>query len=214
MTKKITNLMVGLMLAAITSVVLSNCSKEQNVPFNKSISTNPISNDLQNAKTAPLAACDIPVPGTLRVEEENKLGYRVYASGVQIYEVKRSVNDPNSFSWVNIAPSATLYLLPDFTQPVGTHYGGPSWEFNKGPYKGEKTVATKLWGEIVDATAIPWLLLKAVDPLSSPGNQVTFIQRVCTGGGMPPATAASESNLGQKDSIPYTAVYLFYEKKS
>jgi hypothetical protein len=73
-------------------------------------------------------------------------------------------------------------------------------------------VAAKQKGVIVDASAVPWLLLKAVDSLSSPGNKVTYIQRVCTTGGLPPATIPSESNLGQLDSIPYTANYLFYIK--
>jgi len=213
MKKKMTNHMAGLVLAAITSVVLINCSKEQNNGFSKNINEAQATMDLTNAKASPGTDCGIPLPEILQVEQGNKLAYKAYATGVQIWEVRRSATDPNSYSWINIAPSAKLYQLPDFTQQTGTHYGGPSWEFSKGPYKGEKTVASKLQGEIVNATAVPWLLLKANDVLSSPGNKVTFIQRVCTTGGVAPAIPASESNLGQKDSIPYTAVYLFYEKK-
>lgn len=213
MKKTITNIMAGLMLAASFSAVLTNCSKEQNAGFNKSINEEQTATDLKKAKSSPETDCDSPLPGILEVEDGNKLAYRAYATGVQIYEVRRSATNSNSFSWVNIAPSATLYLKEDFTQQTGTHYGGPSWEFSKGPYKDEKTVASKLQGVTVDPTAVQWLLLKANDLLSSAGNKVTFIQRVCTTGGLPPAIPATESNLGQQERIPYTAVYLFYEKK-
>jgi hypothetical protein len=92
------------------------------------------------------------------------------------------------------------------------HYKGPSWEFVKGPAKGERVVAARLRGVSRDATAIPWLLLQTVDSLSTPRNQITFVQRICTTGGLAPATGADAAHLGQLDSIPYTATYLFYSK--
>jgi hypothetical protein len=137
---------------------------------------------------------------------------QTFAKGVQIYQVKRSTTDPNVFLWVNIAPLATLYAKPDFVDPVINHFAGPTWEFIKGPENGEKVVATKVSGITPDATAIQWLLLKAVDSLSTPDNKVTFVQRICTKGGLAPTTGADEAHLGQIDSIPYTASYLFYVK--
>jgi hypothetical protein len=140
------------------------------------------------------------------------LAFQTFAKGVQIYQVRRSPTDPNVFVWVNTAPSANLYAKPDFTSQVGIHYAGPSWEFTKGPFKNDKVVGSKWKVIMMDASAIPWLLLKAVDSLSSPGNKITYIQRVCTKGGLAPSAPATESNLGQTDSIPYTATYLFYTK--
>jgi hypothetical protein len=55
-------------------------------------------------------------------------------------------------------------------------------------------------------------LLKTVENLSSPGNKVTYIQRVCTTGGLAPTITPNESNLGQVENVPYTATYLFYKK--
>src|SRR5207237_4044105 len=129
-----------------------------------------------------------------------------------IYQVKRSATNPDVFSWVNIAPSATLYINPNFTNSVINHFAGPSWQFIKGPEKGEKVVATKLQGITRDATAIQWLLLKAVDSLSSPNNKITFIQRICTVGGLGPTTGADEAHLVALDCVPYTASYLLYAK--
>ena len=68
-------------------------------------------------------------------------------------------------------------------------------------------------GVTPDPTAIQWLLLKAIDSLSTPDNKITFVQRICTVGGLAPATGADEAHLGQLDSIPYKASYLFYVKE-
>ena len=127
--------------------------------------------------------------------------------------MQRSTTDSNIFKWVFIAPSATLYANADFTNQVGTHYVGPTWEFTKGFNKGEKTVAKKLKDTTMDATAIPWLLLQTDKSLSSVNNKVTYVQRVCTEGGLAPVTGADEEHLRQYDSIPYTATYLFYAAK-
>ena len=84
------------------------------------------------------------------------------------------------------------------------------WQFIKGQFKDEKVVAKKVKGSTQDATAIQWLLLQAVDDLSTPHNPVSFVQRICTHGGLAPATPPTQ--VGQLDSIPYTASYLFYTR--
>ncbi|HEX5150687.1 MAG TPA: DUF3455 domain-containing protein [Parafilimonas sp.] len=157
--------------------------------------------------------CTDNIPGILKVPKGNKLAAQLYAKGVQIYQVQRSTTDPAIFKWVLVGPLATLYNNEDHTNPAGSHYAGPTWEFKKGFNKGEKTVAKKSQEASVDATAIPWLLLTAIDSLSSSNNKVTFIQRVCTAGGLAPASGADEAHLGVYDSIPYTATYVFYTAK-
>ena len=212
MKRTISKILSSMLLTVTFTLVLTSCQKEQNAQVKK---------DLGNAKdyttstdgNAVLAfpTC-APIPDTLRVPEGNKLVLQTFARGFQIYQVKRSVTDPNVFSWVNIAPLATLYTRPDFTNEIIHHFAGPTWEFIKGPEKGERVVATKVQGVTPDATAIQWLLLKAVDSLSTPNNKITFIQRICTVAGLAPTTGADEAHLGQLDSIPYTASYLFYTK--
>ena len=155
----------------------------------------------------------ITIPEILQVPAGNKLSLQVYAKGVQIWEVKRSTTNPTIITWVNIAPSAKLYRNPNFTDQLGTHYAGPTWEFQKERYSHKKVVAAKLQAVTVDVTAVPWLLLKAVDSLSSPNNKISYIQRISTTGGLAPVTGADEEHLGMQVSIPYTASYLFYEKK-
>ena len=204
--------MLGLMLIAGFSLVMTSCKKEQRV--------SEISTPQAQAETAlgngpgktGFSIC-APIPDVLNVPEGNKLVLQTFARGVQIYQVKRKTTDPNAFEWVNIAPSATLYAKPEFVNPVIDHFAGPSWQFIKGPEKGETVVATRSQGITVDETAIQWLLLEAVKDRSTPNNKITFVQRICTVGGLAPTTVPSEANLGQLDSIPYVASYLFYEKE-
>jgi len=213
MKKTIKKNISGLLLVASFALAITSCKKDQQESLRTS------ANDTQSAQSAPffgfnplnLSLC-APIPDILNVEAGNKLVLQTFARGYQIYEVKRSATDPTSFSWVNIAPLADLYTNANFTNQVIHHFAGPSWEFIKGTEKGEKVVATKVQGVTPDASAIQWLLLKA-DPLrSTPDNKITFIQRICTAGGLAPTTGADEAHLGQLDSIPYTASYLFYTK--
>jgi hypothetical protein len=151
------------------------------------------------------------IPDSLKAPEGNRLVDEGYARGLQIYQVKRSATNPNVFTWVNIAPLATLFTKPDFREVMANHFAGPTWEIVKGHNKGQRVVGKKLFGTTPDASAIQWLLLQAVDSLSSANNHITYIQRLFTAGGLAPTTGADEAHLGQLDSIPYTARYFFYE---
>jgi hypothetical protein len=185
-------------------LVITSCHKENNDRIG---ATNDVGSINTNA-TIP-QTCS-PIPDSLQPPDGNKFFLQTYARGVQIYQVQRNSANPSELVWVNTAPSATLYANANFTDPVINHFAGPSWQFIKGEFKDEKVVAKKVKGSTQDPTAIQWLLLKAVDSLSTPYNPVTFVQRICTQGGLPPTTIPAE--LGLLDSIPYTASYLFYRK--
>jgi hypothetical protein len=195
-------------LVAIASLIISSCTKNAE----NSEASNAAIAGATSANTIPVYSTCGAIPADLQVPAGNKLLMQTYASGVQIYQSRRSVADSNIFVWVNIAPSATVYAKPDFTNPIAIHYVGPTWEFTKGPFKDEKVVGAKWKGVTVDATAIQWLLLKAVDSLSSPGNKITYIQRICTTGGLAPSAIPAEYNPGTLMNSPYTASYLFYIK--
>jgi hypothetical protein len=210
MKKTISKNIYGFMLIASFSLVMTSCQKEQNVGFKSSSNVQGKTNSDANAQLE-ISTCGT-IPDSLKVPEGNKFVLQAFARGFQIYEVQRSATDPSVFSWVNIAPLADLYATPDFKNLLIHHFAGPTWEFLKGPFKGEKVVATKVQGVTPDPTAIQWLLLKADPTRSSADNQITFVQRICTAKGLAPTTGNDEAHLGQKDSIPYTASYLFYTK--
>ncbi|HEY0677990.1 MAG TPA: DUF3455 domain-containing protein [Chitinophagaceae bacterium] len=203
MVRSISNIINALILGSVITLVLTSCQKSGSIPGNSSSA-----NELTGSATQ-----KEDIPGILDVPEGSKLVEDAFAVGVQIYQVQRNPLDPGVFQWVNIAPRATLFSNTDQKKIVAFHFAGPSWQLTTGPDRGEIVVARRSQGITVDNSAIQWLLLTAVDSLSSAGNKIKFIQRVFTKGGLAPELIPDESLLGQIDSVPYTARYLLYEAK-
>ena len=137
----------------------------------------------------------------LQAPEGHKVAFVAYAEGVQIYR-------SNGTSWTFVGPEALLYSGDDEdAEPVGIHYGGPTWE----SASGSKVVAAVVERGTPDANAIPWLLLRAVAN-QGPGifHRVTYIQRVYTTGGLAPV---DPGEFGEEARVPYTAWYVFYRQQ-
>ena len=140
-----------------------------------------------------LGACD-----QLRAPEGSVLAAHLYARGVQLYRW-------DGVSWVFEGPSAELYADAGFHGQVGTHFAGPTWVHRGGStVRGSSPLAC-----VVDANAIPWLLLRATpEPIPGVFGRVTAIQRVNTTGGKAPAVPGTAA--GEVRRVPYTAEYYFY----
>jgi len=139
---------------------------------------------------------------SIQVEAGNKVSFHTYAIGVQIYRW-------NGSAWVFDAPAANLYADAGFNGKVGFHYGGPRWESNSGSVV--QAARVQGTGCTPEASAIAWLLLKTVSA-EGPGifNNVTFIQRVNTTGGLTPTEPGT--TVGEEKRVPYTAEYYFYRR--
>jgi hypothetical protein len=143
---------------------------------------------------------DLPC-SEVRVPAGNKVAFRAYAIGVQVYRW-------NGAAWDFVAPVAKLYADANYNGKIATHYAGPTWESNSG----SKVVATRDNGCDPDLTAISWLRLRKVST-EGPGilAEVTFIQRVNTTGGLRPTVPGTV--VGSEAKVPYTAEYYFYRKE-
>ena len=133
--------------------------------------------------------------------EGNKVAFRVFAVGVQIYRW-------DGTNWVFVAPEAILYADANHHAQVGTHFGtptGPAWQSTSG----SKVIEQRVDGCTPDPTAIQWLLLRT---LSQEGrgifSGVTYVQRVNTVAGLAPS--APGELIGEERRVPYTAEYFFY----
>jgi len=152
------------------------------------------------------------VPETLQVPVGHKVSFHAYAVGVQMYTATGSPTDSTKLVWTFTGPE--VVLLDADGEVVGIHYayagpGRPAWESESGSIVvGSRTVPPV----IVDPTAVPWLVLDAVQA-EGPGifDGTKFIQRVQTTGGLPPSTPPT--HLGQQARIPYTAEYFFFRQK-
>lgn len=146
------------------------------------------------------------VPASLAVPKGNRLAFALPATGVQIYDCK--VGSNGAVAWTFRAPEAELSL---FGFVVISHYAGPTWE----ALDGSSVVGTRVAGETVDATAIPWLLLQAASHAGKGlMTHVTYIQRLNTTGGLVPEKGCDASTLGAVEEVPYTALYAFYTARA
>ena len=146
------------------------------------------------------SACPAGIPGALAPAADQDLAFALDATGVQKYTCSAAG------AWVFVAPEADVYR--DGVTFIH-HYAGPTWEW----LDGSTVVGARVSGATVDATAIPWLLLRAVShgPIEGKMTAVTAIQRVLTTGGLAPAGTCTPGDTAE---IPYTAQYLFYRTKA
>ena len=156
--------------------------------------------------TASLNAAEPPrgLPESLRVPPGHAVLLRASAVGAQIYTCQATLA---GYEWVFQAPEAGLFSGQ--VQLIGTHYAGPTWQAPDG----SRVVGARV--EAADApnpASIPWLLLRATaHEGSGPFSEVTYIQRVLTGGGVaPPAQSCDAAHVGEEARVDYIAVYYFY----
>ena len=93
------------------------------------------------------------------------------------------------------------------------HFGGPTWQATDG----SEAVGRAEANVTVDATAIPWLRLAAVSTAAgAAGSQLvptTYIQRINTVGGRPPAAGeCDEDAVAEQREVPYGADYIFFKQ--
>jgi len=154
-------------------------------------------------------ACPQGVPATLVPPATESLKSKVSAVGVQIYICNAKVN--GSYAWTLLAPQANLFN--DEGKLVGTHFIGPTWQSNDG----SSVAGAKVAGATVDASAIPWLLVKGVSHAAEEGrfSDISYVQRLSTVGGLAPTDVCDAThNLGTVVQSPYSADYFFYETKT
>jgi Protein of unknown function (DUF3455) len=165
------------------------------------------SSERRPAATASAPTWSGMMPPSLAAPAGNELAFELRAEGVQIYSCARPAGGAAGVpAWAFQAPEATL------TDPrgrsAGKHGAGPTWE----ALDGSIVQGAKVEASTVDASAIPWLLLRAASHAGGRGQMtdVTFVQRVDTSGGNAPAEGCSSETLGAVARVPYRAVYRFY----
>lgn len=145
---------------------------------------------------------DTPVPDAISVPEGHKLKLSLIGSGVQRYECV-SVN--GSYAWKLVAPQADL--LDKHDHPAGHHSAGPTWQ----ALDRSQVTATKKAEASVSTTSIPWLLLEATTHTGKGTfDDISFIQRLETEGGLAPSARCTEANSGEQTNVAYRALYRFY----
>jgi hypothetical protein len=146
------------------------------------------------------------VPEAVAVPEGNKLKLSLTGVGVQRYECAAV---DGSYSWKFIEPDAELLDRRD--RPAGHHGAGPYWQL----LDGSQVIAAKRAEASVSASSIPWLLLEATRHTGAGHlEDITYIQRLNTEGGLAPEASCTEANSGERADVPYKALYKFFRADS
>ncbi|MGH6844647.1 MAG: DUF3455 domain-containing protein [Methylocella sp.] len=150
---------------------------------------------------APVLAAPKQIPDILKVPPGNVLLLQADGRGTQKYACPVSATS-------NAVPHAILRVGRHEGDLVAIHFAGPTWEALDGSsVVGDGAKAKHFTAP--DPDGVDWLLLPAK---STTGNgafsRVTFIQRLFTDGGKPPA---AECQPGQTEVlVEYSAQYFFY----
>ena len=138
----------------------------------------------------------------------HKAALTLVGVGTLAYECKAVADKPGAFAWTFAGPDAKL--LDANKKEAGKYYAGPTWEANDG----SKVTGKQLAVSPGAAGAIPLQLVEAAPSIGKGAmNDVTYIQRLNTVGGVAPATpACTAANVGTKTSVGYSADYVFFKK--
>jgi hypothetical protein len=144
----------------------------------------------------------VPIPDILKVPPGNVLLLRAFGKGTQKYTCPVSATS-------KAVPHAILLAGDrDEGDLVAIHFGGPTWEALDGSsVVGDAPNAKHFISP--DPDSIDWLLIPAKST-AGPGlfGQVTFIQRLFTDGGKPPAAGCGTGQI--EVLVEYSALYVFY----
>lgn len=136
-------------------------------------------------------------------------GHRVAMEAVGIGEITYAcrANASGAHEWVFVGPDARL--TDRAGKRVGRYYGPPAtWENTDG----SRVTATQVAVSAAAAGSIPLQLVKANPAMGSGAMpEITYIQRVATQGGVPPAAACGTANVGAREVVRYQAEYIFYK---
>jgi hypothetical protein len=146
------------------------------------------------------------VPPAVAAPAGHKPAMTLKGVGQLTYECRAKAGSAGAHEWVFAGPDATLQDAGG--KVVGKYYGGPTWEHNDGG----KITGKQLAVAPAAPGSIP-LQLVQTGPAMGPGpfSGVTYIQRVNTMGGVAPSAPCDASTMGSKQTVSYSADYVFYK---
>lgn len=155
----------------------------------------------QDTVTAP------DVPAAVAVPAGNTPSMTLKGVGLLTYECRAKAGSTGAYEWVFAGPDAALQDRSG--RQVGKYYGGPTWEHNDGSKVTGKQLAVSPAG----SGSIP-LQLVQTSPATGSGafTGVTYIQRVNTQGGVAPSAPCDAATVNRKQTVKYSADYVFYKR--
>ena len=144
----------------------------------------------------------------IQVPPGNVVALETTAVGLLNYECKANQANAGKIGWVLVSPQAELM---DRTGKTVAKYAGPpaTWTHMDGSSVVGNQVAI---APRPGATNLPYQLSQGT-PSAMPGamQNITYIQRIKTKGGQDLSKACTETDMGDKLTLPYQADYIFWK---
>ena len=147
------------------------------------------------------------LPPAVQVPSGNRVFMETVGVGQITYECRPKAGSAGEFEWFFVGPDARL--MDREGKAIGRYFGPPAtWESQDGA----KVTATQVAVAPAAPGSIALQLVKA-NPATGMGRVAgtTYIQRVATKGGVPPATACAAGNAGVRNVVQYQADYIFWK---
>jgi hypothetical protein len=144
---------------------------------------------------------------SVQVPAGHSVALETVGMGSITYECRAKKDMADQFEWVFVGPDARL--MDRKGTPIGKYFGPPAtWE----AMDGSKVSGAQLAVSPNGTGNIPLQLVKA-NPASGMGAMqgISYIQRVATMGGTPPALPCAQGQAGQKQVVGYQADYIFWK---
>ena len=175
-----------------------------------------------NTPASTVKPAGVTIPPAIGVTPAEGVFYlKLYAKGTQNYRCDAGVG------WTLVEPRALLFNSNQCKYPIGKHYflDPPDSNGGKAVWAGSDVqscgaVVTKKIAQADSpnpAKNIPWLKTATTSTMGRAGgvlSKATFVQRVLTDGGQPPAAqeCGQKFSNGQMFESPYTTEYWFYRR--
>ena len=146
------------------------------------------------------------LPDAVKVPMGHVVAMETMAAGDITYQCRAKKDMAGQYEWMFVGPDAGLKNRSG--QGVGKYYGPPAtWE----SMDGSKVTGAQVAVAPASAGSIPLQLVKANPAIGMGAMQgVSYIQRVNTQGGVAPASMCGAATLDQKQTVKYTADYIFW----
>jgi Protein of unknown function (DUF3455) len=156
---------------------------------------------------AMLAFNQSTLPGAVQVPAGHRMVLETVAKGEIAYTCSAKAGMAGQFEWVFTGPKAAMSLRNK--QSIGTYFGPPATWLHS---DGSVVTGTQVAVAPNNATSIPLQLVKA-NPKAQAGAyaETSYIQRVNTVGGIAPANPCTASIFGVKQTVEYSADYIFWK---
>lgn len=157
-----------------------------------------------SAPPLPKAYSQDTLPQAVLVPSGHTVALETTASGLLNYECRPTATGP--YGWVLLSPKANLL---DRTGKDVVAYSGPPATWTH--IDGSRIVGSQVSVAPNGAYNLP-LQLSRAEPSTGSGalQNISFIQRIKTKGGIEKTKPCSELNTGEKLTLPYQADYIFW----